>query len=294
MRFPDQAHRRAQRSGAVVLPHLLAAAPGVWLTAVFVAPLLVTVALSFAHAGFGDVTFGFTLDNYRTALRGLYAQTFVQTVVLAVGCSALSLLLGMPIAYFIARHAGRLAGPLLAAILLPYFSSFLIRVLSWQVILATGGPVDVVLHAVGLLHEPLDLLGTRAAVVIGIVYGYLPIAVLPQYVVFSRIPLSTTDAAADLGAGSWRRFTSVVLPLARPGVATAALLTAVPMLGELVVPQLLGGGRGLLLGQLVQTQYVQSQNYALGSAIAVLILVAVGVLVALLLRLTRGFDDVPR
>jgi spermidine/putrescine transport system permease protein len=294
MRCPDPAHRHAQRSGAGVLPHLLAAVPGVWLTAVFVAPLLVTVALSFAHAGFGDVTFGFTLANYRTALRGLYAQTFAQTIVLAVGCSALSVLLGMPIAYFIARHAGRRAGPLLAAILLPYFSSFLIRVLSWQVILANGGPLDVVLHWVGLLHAPLGLLGTRAAVVIGIVYGYLPIAVLPQYVVFSRIPLSATDAAADLGAGAWRRFTSVVLPLARPGVATAVLLTAVPMLGEIVVPQLLGGGRGLLLGQLVQSQYVQSQNYALGSAIAVLILVAVGVLVALLLRLTRGFDEAPR
>jgi ABC-type spermidine/putrescine transport system permease subunit I len=276
------------------VPHLLAAAPGLWLTAVFGAPLLLTVALSFAHPGFGDVTFGFTLDNYRTALGGLYAQTFVQTVVLAVGCGALSVLLAMPIAYFIARHAGRFAGALLAAILLPYFSSFLIRVLSWQVILASGGPVDSVLHALGLLHAPLDLIGTRAAVVIGIVYGYLPIAVLPQYVVFSRIPRSTTDAAADLGAGAWRRFTSVVLPLARPGVATAALLTAVPMLGELVVPQLLGGGRGLLLGQLLQTQYVQSENYALGSAIAVLILVAVGVLVALLLRLTRGFDEAPR
>ena len=263
--------------GRAVLPHVLAAAPGLWLTGFAVAPLGLTIVLSFAHSGFGEVTLGFTLDNYRQALSGLYAEAFVRTLLTALGCSALSIVLGMPVAYFIARHAGRATNFLLAAILLPYFSSFLIRVLSWQVILSEGGPFDV--------------LGTQTAVVIGMVYGYLPIAILPQYLVFSRIHRSITDAAADLGAGAWRRLRTVVLPLARPGIATAALLTAVPMLGELVVPRLLGGGRGLLLGQVLQSQYVQAQNYGLGSALAVLVLIAAGVLVALLLRLTRGFDQ---
>ncbi|GAA3546621.1 hypothetical protein GCM10022222_32830 [Amycolatopsis ultiminotia] len=283
--------REVRGRGSAVLPHLLAAAPGGWLAAMAVAPLLLTVVLSFGHPGFGEVVPGFTLDNYGRAFSGLYAETFARTVGTAVLCSAISVLLGMPVAYFIARKAGRATNFLLAAILLPYFSSFLIRVLSWQVLLSDGGPLEKVLHALGLLDGPLGLLGTQGAVVIGIVYGYLPIAILPQYLVFSRIHPSVTDAAADLGAGAWRRLRTVVLPLARPGIATAVLLTAVPMLGELVVPRLLGGGRGLLLGQLLQSQYLQSQNYALGSAVAVLVLVSVAVLVALLLRLTRGFDE---
>jgi len=124
------------------------------------------------------------------------------------------------------------------------------------------------------------------------VYAYLPIAIVPLYLVLARIPDTLIEAGRDLGASPWKTFLNVILPLSRPGIATSVLLTGVPMLGELVIPTLLGGGKGVLMGQAISSQYLSSQNYALGSAMAVLVLIAVAVLVGLLARLTRGFDEV--
>ena len=177
-------------------------------------------------------------------------------------------------------------------VLVPYFTSFLIRVMSWQILLARGGPIEAVLNALWLHSGPLDVLDTQTAVFIGLVYAYLPIAIVPLYVVLERIPASLVEASRDLGASPLQTFVNVILPLSRPGIATAALLTGVPMLGELVIPGLLGGDRGVLMGQAISTQYIESQNYALGSALAVLVLAAVTVMVALLARLTRGFAEV--
>lgn len=247
------------------------AIPFVWLLCFFVAPLVVTVGVSFHAAEFGGVSDRLTVDNYRQLFTGLYLQTFVRTVLLAVVASLITVLIAIPISHFIAVHAGHARGLLLVLVIVPYFSSFLIRVLAWQTILSWGG-----------------LYGSMAAVLIGMIYAYLPIAILPMYLLFRRIPKEFFDAASDLGASPWAVLRTVTLPLAKPGIVTSLLLTAVPMLGELVVPQILGAGRGLFLGQLVQTQYLQNQNQALGSAVAVGIMIAVGVLVALLLRFTRS------
>lgn len=277
----DGAHagRRSQGQPARGRRHapfldVLAAVPGLWLALFFLAPLLVTVSASFHVAAFGGLGQALTLDNYAQLLSGTYLRTFLRTVGLAVLAGAITVMVAMPIALGIARSSGRARTVLLGLILVPYFSSFLIRVLAWQVILSPPG-----------------LLGTKTAVVIGMVYGYLPIAVIPLVLVFRAIPASVLDAASDLGAGSVRRFLTVTLPLARPGIATAGMLTGVPMLGELVIPQILGAGRGLFLGQLVQVNYLQSQNYAFGSAVAVGIMAAVAVLIAVLLRFTRGFQQ---
>jgi spermidine/putrescine transport system permease protein len=274
--------------------HLIAAVPILWLTVLFLVPLGFAVVFSFGHNAFGSVTLGFTADNYRQALSALYLQTFIRTIVLAVGSSALCILIAFPIAYTIARRAGRFRRAALAIVVLPYLTSLLIRVMAWQILLARGGPLERVLNDLHLHRGPLDVLDTQTAVVIGIVYVYLPITIIALAIVLERIPVELLEAARDLGASRWRTFWRVTVPLSRPGIATAALLTAVPMLGELVIPQLLGGGKGLLLGQAIATQYGQSQNYALGSAMVVLLVLAVGVLVALLVRLTRGFETAAR
>jgi ABC-type spermidine/putrescine transport system permease subunit I len=133
---------------------------------------------------------------------------------------------------------------------------------------------------------------TQTAVFIGMVYAYLPIAIVPLTVVLDRIPKPLLEASRDLGASRLRTFLNITLPLSRPGLATAVLLTAVPMLGEMVIPKLLGGSRGVLMGQALSSQYLQSQNYPLGSAMAVLILIVIAVIVAVLARLTRGFAEV--
>ena len=281
-----------QRIAVPTSDALLAGIPAAWLFVFFVAPLAFTVFFSFGHSTFGGIAPGFTFDNYRAALSGFYAQSFLRTLRFAFAGSALCLLAAFPTAYFIARHAGRWRAAALALVLVPYFTSFLIRVMSWQILLARGSAVEMLLNFLCLHSGPLDVLDTQTAVFIGIVYAYLPIAIVPLYVVLARIPPTLVEASRDLGASPWQTFLFLMLPLARPGVATAALLTAVPMLGELVVPTLLGGDKGVLIGRAISSQYIESQNYALGSAMAVLVMIAVGVVVALLARLTRGFMEV--
>ncbi|HEY4201931.1 MAG TPA: ABC transporter permease [Devosiaceae bacterium] len=272
--------------------HLFAGIPAIWLFVFFIAPLAFTVVFSFGRASFGSVQLGFTLDNYGKALSGFYLVTFLRTIQFAVTGCALCILAAFPTAYFIARQAGRFRTLALLLVLVPYFTSFLIRVMSWQILLARGGAVEAVLNTLHLHAGPLDVLDTQTAVFIGMVYAYLPIAVIPLYVVLARIPDTLIEASRDLGAAPWRTFIHVILPLSRPGIATAILLTGVPMLGELVIPALLGGDKGVLMGQAISSQYVDSQNYALGSAMAVLVLIAVALMVAVLARLTKGFAEV--
>ncbi|CAB3767136.1 ABC transporter permease [Paraburkholderia solisilvae] len=273
--------------------HLLAALPASWLTVFFLVPLGFTAVFSFGHATFGGVAPGFTLANYAAALTGFYGATLARTLRFAATASLLCVGIAYPAAYFIAFHARRrlLA---LTLILIPYFSSFLIRVMSLRMVLARHGFAETVLDALGLHTGALDVLDTPVAVFIGMVYVYLPIAIVPIAVVLERIPRALIDASEDLGATRWRTFGAVILPLSRPGIATALLLTAVPMLGEMVIPTLLGGGRGVLMGQAIAGQYLDAQNYALGSAMAMAVLAVVAVLVAVLARVTAGFAEVGR
>jgi spermidine/putrescine transport system permease protein len=271
---------------------LLAAIPVAWLAVFFLAPLGFTVVFSFGRSLFGGVELGFTFDNFATALSGFYLVVFLRTIQFALTGCLLCLLVAYPVAYFIARHAGHFRGVALAIVLVPYFTSFLIRVMSWQILLARGGPLERLVNALQIYAGHVDLLDTKTAVFIGLVYVYLPIAVVPLYVVLERIPQVLVESGRDLGATRWEVFLHVILPMSRPGIATAVLLTAVPMLGELVIPRLLGGSRGVLMGQAISSQYLQSQNYAVGSAMAVLVLLAVGAVVGLLARATRSFEDV--
>lgn len=281
------------RAAGRALDHLLAGLPVVWLLGVFIIPLGFTVVFSFGHSSFGGITLGFTLDNYVQALSGFYLESFLRTIRFALSGCVLCLVVAYPAALFIASRSGTLRTVLLVVVLVPYFTSFLIRVMSWQILLARGGPVEWALNFTHLLPGPLDVLDTQTAVFIGLVYAYLPIAIVPIYLVLIRIPISAIEASRDLGASGWQTFWHIILPLSRPGLATAALLTGVPMLGELVIPALLGGDKGVLMGMAISQQYLATQNYALGSAMAVLVLIAVAAMVLLLVRLTRGFDEVP-
>lgn len=276
-----------------MLDHVFAGLPALWLCGVFLVPLGFTLVFSFGHSSFGGIAPGFTLDNYARALSGFYLDSFVRTIRFALSGCALCLLVAYPAALYISRQTGTRRTVLLLLVLVPYFTSFLIRVMSWQILLARGGPIEWGLSLLHLLSGRLDVLDTQTAVFIGLVYVYLPIAVVPIYLVLIRIPPVVLEASQDLGATRWQTFRHVILPLSRPGLATAALLTGVPMLGELVIPSLLGGDKGVLMGMAIAQQYLATQNYALGSAMAVLVLIAVAVMVLLLVRLTRGFEEIP-
>uniref|UniRef100_UPI0035B2BE3C ABC transporter permease n=1 Tax=Paenirhodobacter enshiensis TaxID=1105367 RepID=UPI0035B2BE3C len=268
----------------------MAAVPALWLGAVFVVPLVLTVAVSFLGSSFAGIEYRLTLDNYRQAASGFYLAVFGRTLLFAAMGSALCVALAYPVALFIAGLPERWRLRALVPVLIPYFASFLIRVMALGMVMSRGGLAEAALNALHLHRGALDVLNSPAAVFIGMVYVYLPIAVVPILVVLERVPPALTEASRDLGAGPLRSFLTVTLPLSRPGIATAVLLTAVPMMGEMILPDLLGGGRGLLMGKALSSQYLEAQNYPLGSAMAVLVLAAVGGIVALLARATRGFD----
>jgi spermidine/putrescine transport system permease protein len=279
------AERRASTIAAIL--------PLGWLAVFFLAPLGFVVVYSFANATFGGVELGFTWTNFHQALSGFYLGVFLHTLIFASTGSLLCLAVGLPVAYVLGRMAGRYRTLLLALLLIPYWTSFLIRTLSWETLMAPGGAIQDLLNALRLHHGTLNLIDTNTAVFIGIVYDYLPLMIIPLFVAFERIPASALDASKDLGAGRLRTFANVTLPLARPGLVTAIILTFVPMTGEYVVPALLGGGKGVLMGGLISSQFLQAADYPLGSAMAVLVLAVLTVVVAVLTRVSRGFAEVP-
>lgn len=268
--------------------------PLLWLAFFFVAPVVLTIVYAFAHAGFGTTQVGFTTTNFRESLTGFNFHVFARTIEFAALGTALCAIVATPVAYFIARRAGRAAPFLLAAMLVPFFTSFLVRTLAWRTLLAPGGAVENILNSTHLHHGALGWLDAPPAVFIGIVYAYLPLMLLPLYVAFARIPASVLESSDDLGAGSLRTFVNVTLPLARPGLAAGVLLTAVPMTGEFVIPALLGGSKGVLMGGLISSEYLEVQNIPLGSAMATLVLIVLGVVVVLFTRVARSFEEVPQ
>ncbi|MFT4035861.1 MAG: ABC transporter permease [Patulibacter sp.] len=266
------------KAGGALLPLL----PVCWLTIVFVVPLGVTLVYSFAHSEFARVQLGFTTDNYKEAWSGFYVDVFLRTIRFAATGTALVMAAAVPVAYTCARKSGRFKLALLVLLLVPFWTSFLVRVLSWRTLLDQGGLVEQILNGLHLHSGNLAWLDTPTAVFIGIVYAYMPLAVIPLFVAFERIPDATIEASKDLGANSWRTFRSVTLPLARPGLVAATLLTFVPMTGEFVIPGLLGGAKGALYGSTIQSVYLSSADYPLGSAMAISLLLVVGLAITLI------------
>jgi spermidine/putrescine transport system permease protein len=271
---------------------LLRFSPLVWLTLLFVVPLAFTIVYAFAHATYGGVQIAFSFENFRQALSGFYLSIFLRTLAFAATGTLLCAIVATPVAYFVARKVHRYRALFIILLLVPFWTSFLIRTLAWETLLAADGPFRDAINFLGLHRGDINVLDTPAAVFIGIVYAYLPLMTLPLFVAFERIPTEVGEASKDLGAGRVRTFLQVTLPLARSGVVAGVLLTFVPMTGEYVIPALLGGDRGVLMGGLIANQYLQAQNYALGSAMAVLVLAVLGVFVFAFTRLTGGFQAV--
>ena len=272
--------------------HLLSLAPLAWLVFFFIGPLVIVAVYAFAHAVFGGVVLGFTFENFHQALSGFYLNIFFRTLQFAAVGTVLCLIVAMPVAYFLARKVPRYRALLVVLLIIPFWTSFLIRTLAWRTLLAAHGPIQDALNFLHLHEGPLNVLDTQTAVRIGIVYGYLPLMALPLFVAFERVPAEVLEASKDLGGGQLRTFLFVTIPLARAGIATGILLTFVPMMGEYVIPALLGGDRGVLMSGLIANQYLQAQNYPLGSAMALLVLGVVGISVFVLARMTRGFTAV--
>jgi spermidine/putrescine transport system permease protein len=268
---------------------LLVVPGGLWLLAFFFVPLAYVAIYSVAtNVDFAVVKFGFDLSNFRQALNtpGLVAST-VRGATYAAGATLLALVIAYPLAYFIARRGGRYKNLLVVLIMLPFFSSYLIRVFAWVTLLRSEGVINSVLTSLGVLQEPIGFLGTPFAVILVLAYDYMPFMVLPLYVALERLDPALLEASKDLGGTKSVTFAKVTWPLAMPGVVAGLLLVFVPALGDFVTAELVGGIRTQVVGQVVYRQFLSFQNYPLGSALA-FVLMGISLVAALLITRVLG------
>jgi spermidine/putrescine transport system permease protein len=261
--------------------------PAATLLLFFLIPLALVLAVSFLSRGtYGGIEWIATLENYTSIADPLYLRIFWRSLWMAVLTTVICLALGFPLAYVIARAPRRWQGALLLFVILPFWTNFLVRTYAWMFILRTEGLLNTTLAGLGLIHEPLNILFTDTAVLIGLVYGYLPFMVLPLYAALERMDPSLIEAAWDLYAKPFQVFTRVVLPLVKPGVVAGCVLVFIPSLGAYVTPDLLGGARTLMIGNLIQHQYLVVRDWPFGSALSFVLMA--GVLAAVLYYLRTG------
>ena len=279
--------RRASMRAWLMLSPLLA-----WLLVFVIAPTAILVVYSFLTGGeFGEVRWRFTLDNYRAILHSIYLVIFLRSLFYAAITTVLCVLAGYPAAYFIGRSPARWRGMLLLLVMIPFLTSFLIRAYAWFIILRQNGVLNSILEASRIIPtifpHRIELLYTPVAVVIALVYAYLPFMILPIYGSVEKLDESLLEAAADLGAGpigtGWR----VILPLTWPGVAAGVLLVFVPSVAMFAVTSIMSGGRVTLIGDAIEQQFGSGGNIPVGAALGVALL-ALFLLSALLVQRRRA------
>jgi spermidine/putrescine transport system permease protein len=261
------------RGTALVLPGVA------WLAAFFVVPLLFILLVSLGQRDALDRVdlSRLSLDNYARALDPIFLPTFANSIRYATITAVLSLAIGYPIAYWISRYGGRRKVLLLILVMLPFWTSYLIRTYSWMIILRDNGVLNTLLQAVGLTSHPLILMNTDVSVILGMTYGFLPFAILPLFVSIDRLDPNLVAAARDLFASGRDAFIHVTLPLTMPGIVAAALLTFIPAIGDFVTPDLLGGPQTTTIAKNIQELFLEGRDWPYGAALGfILMLVTLG------------------
>ena len=268
------------------LAGLIFVLPGVvWLALFFLAPLaiILVVSLGSRDAG-GHVTLAHPgIQNYIQATRPEYLPAFGNSLRYSAITTVLSIVIGYPIAYWISRYGGRRKVLLLILVMLPFWTSYLIRTYAWMIILRDNGVLNSILQALGLTSDPIPFLNTDFSVVLGMTYGFLPFAILPLYVSIDRMDQHLVEAARDLFASGRGAFLHVTLPITMPGIVAAALLTFIPAIGDYVTPDLLGGAQTTTIAKIVQVLFTSGRDWPYGSALGFLLMVVTlaGTLLAL-------------
>lgn len=254
------------------------------------APLVAIVALSFWTQDYLELVRTFTLDNFRQAwTEPVYRVLMLRALGVSAAVTAITVIAAFPVAYFVSFHVAPSKKHLwIFLIIVPFWTSYLLRIFMWKVILGYNGLINGTLTGLGLIPEPLPyLLYNAAAVIITLSHAWLPFAVLPIFLALEKIDRTLLDAAKDLGDNAVRRFARVIIPLALPGVAAAALIVFIPTVGDYVTPRLVGGPDGLLIANMIELQFKKANNAPLGSALAISAMLVVAVLAAIFLRIAR-------
>lgn len=281
-----------------------------WLIVFFVLPLILVFAISFGQRGtYGGVRWEFTIQNYGRFFDPLYLRIFGRTIVIALVTTLLCLLTGYPLAYFIATRSPRWRNSLVLLLMIPFWTNFLIRTYAWLLILRDQGLVNTLWT--GVLHEflvqastaiplsildslasltasPIPLFGTDLAIIIGLVYAWLPDMVLPCYAAIERFDFSLVEAAQDLYANRFKSFLRVILPLTMPGIVAGSILVFIPSLGAYVTPDLLGGAKTVMIGNVIYSQFMSARDYPFGSAISIVLMAVM--LIGTLIYFRMGTD----
>jgi putrescine transport system permease protein len=265
-----------------LIPFLIVIKISLSQTAIALPPYVPTLDLAAGWSGIKSFVAGLGLDNYRTLISDdIYALSYLKSLEVAFVSTAILLLIGYPVAYGMARAPRSWQSVLVMLVILPFWTSFLIRVYAWINILQADGLLNRALMGLGLIHAPVAWLSSDTAIYIGIVYSYLPFMVLPLYATLEKMDDTLLEAAADLGAPRWKAFWQVTMPLSLPGIGAGALLCFIPITGEFVIPDLLGGSDTLMIGQTLWTEFFSNKDWPVASAIAVVLLLLLIVPIAI-------------
>ncbi len=297
--------RRLERAG-VSSRSLVLALPYLWLIAFFVAPFLIVLKISLSHTALAIPPYKPLIEwtsrsvlEIRLDLRNylamfshrLYGDAFLNSLKVAFLSTVFSLAIGYPMAYGIARAGARARGVLLLLVVLPFWTSQLLRIYAWVGLFKANGLINSTLLSLGVIHQPLTLLFTPFAMYVGIVYSYLPYVILPLYANLEKLDWQLVEAAQDLGCRPWQAFYKVTLPLSRNGILAASMLVFIPATGEFVIPTLLGGPNSLMMGRILWDEFFGNRDWPVASAIAiVMLLVLVPCMMAYLSIQSRGSD----
>ena len=268
---------------------LLASPATIFLVIFFLAPFFIVLAYSFVERGtYGGVVWTFTLENYQRAFDPLYLNTFWRSGFIAVMTTIFCLLLGYPMAYLIATADAKWRNLLLLGLMIPFWTNFLIRTYAWLNLLRTNtGLINVSLMHLGLIHKPLPLFGNNFAIILGLVYGWLPDMVLPCFAAITRLDKSLLEAASDLYAPGWSVFWRIIFPLTLPGIVAGSILVLIPSLGAFIAPALLGGGKTLMIGNIINNQFLAAHDWPFGSALSTIMIIVMLIVTVIYFRSTR-------
>lgn len=263
--------RERRRGFSLAIPALI------WLVLFFILPVCIVFVVSFLTRGQrGALVLPLTLEHYERILGPVFRPVLFDSLWIAFLTTIICLVLGYPLAFFIStRKSKQMQNVALFLVILPFWTNFLVRTYAWQIILGAEGTINGMLTGLGLISEPLALINTDFAVLLGLVYGFLPFMVLPIFASVERFEFRLVEAAYDLGANDLRTFLRVVLPLTLPGVIAGCILVFIPAIGSFITPDLLGGTQGIMIGNLITGQFRGSGNWPLGSAASIVMMIVV-------------------
>lgn len=245
-----------------------------WAFIFTVVPLIIILVYSFSQRdSYGNIVYEFTLDNYKNFFTPIYLNVLYKSIKLSFWSTIVCLIIGYPMAFIMSRAKGKNRNFMALLFIVPLWTNFLLRTYSWMGLLRDQGVVNEILIRLGIIEEPLHILYTNGAVMLGMVYNFLPFMVLPIYSVLLKMDKSLIEAARDLGANELNVFKKVIFPLSFPGVATGIVMVFMPAVSTFVISDLLGGGQTILLGNLIQNQFMAARNWQFGSAVSVLMMI---------------------